>query len=244
MNAVRAALAGSRERRLAQQIIDIAKGSELGPGGRLPTERQLASELNVSRSDIRNALALLEAEGLISREVGRGTFLAADSAGTAPSAGLVTRADFAPADVMLVRRLLEPQAMPLVVAWATTAELDEMERCVAGGDAAASFAEYETWDMALHRAMMAATRSDLLVSLYQVVEAARHGQMWGDLKRRSASRHRRQEAQAEHRAILTALRARDGKLATGAMRIHIDHVTERLLGNSEAAQRYGVPETS
>lgn len=225
----------SRERILAQQIIDGAYRVGLGPGGRLPTERQLATDLSVTRSDIRNALAVLEAEGKVTREVGRGTFLAVGDGQVAGlAAELVARADFAPADVMLVRRLIEPQAMPLVVAWATVAELDEMDRCVAGGDAAGTFEEYETWDMALHRTLMAATRSALLVELYQVVEAARHGQMWGDLKRRRSSRSRRDVAQAEHREIASALRVRDSERATEAMRVHIARVADHLLGSGGA----------
>ena len=223
----------SRERRLAQQIIDGAYRAGLGPGGRLPTERQLAADLSVTRSNIRNALAVLEAEGMVSREVGRGTFLAVvDGSAARRTPRLIVRADFAPADVMLVRRLLEPQAMALVVAWATAAELDEMDRCVVGGDTAGSFEEYETWDMALHRTIMAATRSDLLVEVYQMIEAARHGQMWGDLKRRRTSLGRRDQAQAEHREIVSALRARDSERATEAMRVHIGHVAEHLLGVS------------
>jgi DNA-binding FadR family transcriptional regulator len=44
-------------------------------GTRLPTERRLALDLGVSRSAIRHAMTLLQAEGHVSREVGRGTFL-------------------------------------------------------------------------------------------------------------------------------------------------------------------------
>src|SRR5215471_16544642 len=99
-------------------------------------------------------------------------------AGPAPAAGQAPGADFAPADVMTVRRLLEPPAMSLVVAWATAADLEEMDRCLAGGDRAASFEEFETWDLALHRCIMAASHSPLLVTLYQAIEAARHGQVW------------------------------------------------------------------
>ena len=64
--------------------------------------------------------------------------------------------DFAPADVMTIRRLIEPQAMPLVVMWATARDFEEMERCVTGGDHAVSYEEFETWDLALHRCIMTA----------------------------------------------------------------------------------------
>ena len=95
-------------------------------------------------------------------------------------------AAFAPADVMAIRRLLEPPAMSLAVAWATSADLEEMDRCLAGGDRAASCEEFEAWDLALHRCIIAASHSPLLATLYEVIETARHGQVWGDLKRRSA----------------------------------------------------------
>src|SRR5579862_9612876 len=62
-------------RRLAELILASSGRAGLGPGSRLPTERQLAADLGVTRSGVRHALAALEADGLISREVGRGTFL-------------------------------------------------------------------------------------------------------------------------------------------------------------------------
>jgi GntR family transcriptional regulator, uxu operon transcriptional repressor len=241
--------------RLAELILSGARQAGQGPGSRLPTERQLAADLGVTRSSVRHALAMLEAQGRISREVGRGTFLrdtprtaadapAADSlagpaaralAGPAPAAGQAPGADFAPADVMTVRRLLEPPAMSLVVAWATAADLEEMDRCLAGGDRAASYEEFESWDLALHRCIMAASHSPLLGALYQAIEAARHGQVWGDLKRRSASPEHREQYQGDHRAIVGALHARDSARAVEAMRLHLARVSDHLNATDPAA---------
>jgi GntR family transcriptional regulator, uxu operon transcriptional repressor len=241
--------------RLAELILSGARQAGQGPGSRLPTERQLAADLGVTRSSVRHALAMLEAQGRISREVGRGTFLrdaprtgpdavlAADSPagpvlaglGPVPAAGQAPGADFAPADVMTVRRLLEPPAMSLVVAWATAADLDEMDRCLAGGDRASSYEEFESWDLALHRCIMAASHSPLLAALYQAIEAARHGQVWGDLKRRSASPEHREQYQGDHRAIVGALHARDSARAVEAMRLHLARVSDHLNATDPAA---------
>ena len=250
-----------RGRELAELILAESGRAGLGPGSRLPTERRLAADLGVTRSGIRLALAALEADGLISREVGRGTFLREAAAGALasardgqPGAGWPAPGqsrdgqsrdgqpaadqhgtacpDFAPADVMTIRRLIEPQAMPLVVLWATTRDFAEMERCVAGGDRAPSYEEFETWDLALHRCIIAAAHSPLLAALYGVVESARHGQVWGDLKRRSATRQRRDLYQEDHRAIVAALRARDTDAAVEAMRTHLTRVAGHLLGES------------
>ena len=244
------AVPAGRGRQLAGLILAESERTGLGPGSRLPTERRLAADLGVTRSEIRHALAALEADGLISREVGRGTFLRdavnpmfTDLRDAEPSgpgvpgargapASPAFAADFAPADVMTIRRLLEPQAMPLVVMWATARDFGEMERCLAGGDHAVSYEEFEIWDLALHRCIMIAAHSPLLSALYSVIESARHGQVWGDLKRRSASSHRRELYQADHRAIVTALRARDAVTAAGTMRVHLARVSEHLLGEA------------
>jgi GntR family transcriptional regulator, uxu operon transcriptional repressor len=239
--------AGHVERGLALAELILERSQNAGPHGvsRLPTERQLSVDLGVTRSSVRTALALLEAQGRISREVGRGTFLREHSA-MIQSLGRVdgrgggtdTRqptADFAPADVMTIRRLLEPPAMVLVVAWATAADLEEMDRCVALGDRAATFEEFEASDLALHRCIMAASHSPLLVSLYAAVETARHGQVWGDLKRRSSSAERRALYQTDHRSVVEALRSRDSGGAVEAMRLHLARVQEHLNVSDPAA---------
>ena len=240
-----------RGQRLAELILQRSRDAGLAPGGRLPTERQLSIDLGVTRSAVRHAMAILESQGRISREVGRGTFLrdvpVAAAPGTRPDGARLegafalpwmlapASADFAPADVMTIRRLLEPPAMSLVVSWATASDLEEMQRCLAGGDRAATYEEFESWDLALHRCLMAASHSPLLIALYQGIEQARHGQVWGDLKRRSASQERRTEYQQDHRAIVDALGARDSGLAVEAMRLHLARVQEHLNVTDPAA---------
>jgi GntR family transcriptional regulator, uxu operon transcriptional repressor len=264
-----ARLPGQLRYQLAELILAESAQAGLGPGSRLPTERQLAADMGATRTSVRHALGVLEAAGRISREVGRGTFLrhppaqldgqdgphpavaglavaglalprpdlgpgpagqAAVMTATAHDAGAAT--SFAPADVMAIRRLLEPVAMPLVVAWATAADFVEMGRCLAGGNRAGSYEEFETWDLGLHRAIMAASHSPLLAELYAVIETARHGQSWGDLKRRSASRDRRERYQADHVELVAALRARDTGRATEGMRTHLARVHADLFGGT------------
>lgn len=229
-----------RRRALAALILAESGRDGAGHGTRLPTERQLALDLGVSRAAIRHAMALLQAEGRVSREVGRGTFLRGrepGEPGPEPTAGETPEtavdegpADYAPADVMAVRRLFEPTAMSLVVAWATARDFGEMDRCLRGGERAADHDEFEVWDAALHRSMIAATRSPLLIRLYSEVERARHGRMWGDLKRRNATAARRDEYRRDHEEIVAALRLRDADRATAAMRTHLARVSRHLLG--------------
>jgi GntR family transcriptional regulator, uxu operon transcriptional repressor len=263
-----ARLPGQLRYQLAELILAESAQAGLGPGSRLPTERQLAADLGATRTSVRHALGVLEAAGHISREVGRGTFLRHPPAqldgqdgpypaavglavaglarprpdpGPGPTGQAVMTAtghdagpatSFAPADVMAIRRLLEPAAMPLAVAWATAADFVEMDRCLAGGNRAGSYEEFETWDLGLHRSIVAASHSPLLAELYAVIEAARHGQSWGDLKRRSASRDRRERYQADHAELVAALRARNTGRATEAMHTHLARVHADLFGGT------------
>ncbi len=197
------------EAELARRILRAAQESGMRVGGRLPTERTLADDLGVSRTVIRHALARLEAAGVISREVGRGTFIRRfDPAGESDAAD-----DVGPADVMAVRLLLEPQAMPIVVARATGRDFDEMRRC-------------------LDRCLMAAGHNPLLLRLYSCVETARHGQLWGDLKRRNDSTERRAQYRGQHHLVVAALRSRDSEAAVAAMHTHLTTVRANLLGSN------------
>src|ERR1700747_48298 len=69
------AIPADRGRQVAEAILAGSRRAGMEPGSRLPTERQLAADLGATRTTVRRALAVLEAEGHISREVGRGTLL-------------------------------------------------------------------------------------------------------------------------------------------------------------------------
>jgi DNA-binding FadR family transcriptional regulator len=215
---------------LAQLILARCNTPEFAQGGRLPTERGLASEFGVTRTMVRHALAVLEAEGRITREVGRGTFLRPPG-GRGGSADRTGRDadEVGPADVMAARRLIEPQVLPLVVSWATQRDFDELRRCVDGGATAESAGEFEVWDFALHHAIVAASRNQLLLAMYRVVERAREGEIWGTLKRRNDSRERRAAYQADHVELVQALCARELDQAVRVMEAHLARVQANLL---------------
>jgi GntR family uxuAB operon transcriptional repressor len=214
-------LSAPRGRELADRILAEYAGLERRSGLRLPTERQLALEFGITRAAVRHALSYLEAEGHVSREVGRGTFLRA-TAGEAD--------DVSPADVMVARELFEPQVIPLVVRHATARDFADVERCLHGGEAAGSSEEFERWDDAFHRAIVVAAHNQLLLRMYDSIAAARNGPLWGNLKRSHDSPERRALYRADHRRIVEALEARELEQALEATRVHLDRVRANLLG--------------
>ena len=65
---------GAKTERVERSIRDLIASGQLGPGGRLPSERQLAEQLGAGRTTIRLILTKLAAEGMIRSEHGRGYF--------------------------------------------------------------------------------------------------------------------------------------------------------------------------
>ncbi|TDD92226.1 FadR/GntR family transcriptional regulator [Actinomadura rubrisoli] len=213
------------EQSLRALLLDGAQDGTFGPGAKLPTERALVERLAAPRSAIRRALSALERDGIIERQVGRGTFLtdvAIDIAG-AP-------ADSSPAEIMQARLLVEPQVAALSASMATQADLEGIGDCLAAGGASDDFASFESWDAKLHRSIAKAAHNGLLLTMYDVLNTARSLPVWGSLKSRTSTPERRRRYHAEHVEIVRALRDRDADGAGQAMRVHLQNVSENLLG--------------
>ncbi len=202
------------------------------PGEQLPTERTLAQSLGLARNTVRRALDTLEAEGRIARGVGRGTFLVEVAAGGERNGtALLLPTAFmnaSPAEVMEARILLEPAVAELAVARATLADFAEMDRCLAESEAARTVPEFEHWDGALHRTLVAACRNGLLDAFYAVLNRIRDNAEWGLLKERSLTPERRAVYQEHHRAIVAALKARDPAAARDRAKAHLIAVRDNL----------------
>jgi DNA-binding FadR family transcriptional regulator len=65
---------GAKTERVERSIRDVIMSGKLGPGGRLPSERQLAAQLDAGRTTARLVLMRLATEGMIRNGHGRGYF--------------------------------------------------------------------------------------------------------------------------------------------------------------------------
>jgi DNA-binding FadR family transcriptional regulator len=208
-------------------ILEGIEAGRFGPGVRLPTERALCETLSVTRTAVRNALAVLEGEGRVVRAPGSGTFVA-DIPPNAPARSNDIASS--PAQVMEARLAFEPQMAHLVVANGTASDFARFQECVERGGSAERMEDFEYWDAALHEAIAEAARNPLIVAAYGLITQAREQGEWGDLKRRSLTDERRAHYQAEHERIVAALRRRDAQQAEEEIRAHLIRVRSNLLG--------------
>ncbi|NMB47088.1 MAG: FadR family transcriptional regulator [Firmicutes bacterium] len=102
---------------------------ELEEGSQLPSERQLARSLGVSRTSIREAMKVLQGEGLIEIRVGQGTFLRSREHWLDSASGHL-KAKETLLETLEVRQHLEELAVELVIKYASDEELDLVEEAL------------------------------------------------------------------------------------------------------------------
>jgi len=202
---------------------------ELGSEGRLPTERALAEMLGISRRAVRRALEVLEAEGLIWRRQGSGTFVGERPDRWSEHVGdIVAGTDFM--ELMEVRLRVEPQLAQLAAMRAKPRDVEKMrelaQKIIESSDADAR----ELWDGALHRLIAQSAGNQLFLSIFDVINRVRQDEAWRAVRERARSGKDAFEVSfAQHKAIIEAIAARDPVRAGGAMRDHMLTLQERLI---------------
>ena len=215
---------------MANILEDFIDANGIAEGERLPPERELAEKLGLPRSALRKLLAEMEANGNLSRHVGRGTFVGYGASGPAPRGNQMEIRTF-PAEVFETRLIVEPEIVSLAAQRISPPELDELERILMRGAPPITLGEFEYWDSKFHKAVVAACRNALLIAIYEQIDIVRAGKLWGRLKENSLTQERMATNHHQHQDILGALRDRDVARAASAMRDHILTARTGILGS-------------
>ena len=227
----RSASAHRRPARLASIIFealgDRIIGGELSAGDVLPTEPALCEEFGFSRTVVREGLKLLEGRGLVRVEQGRGTTVLPRSSWDLLDPAVLRMAlayddDMSLLDdLMMVRRVLERE-----MAFEAVGRLSDDEIAQLGGlieQMEAAYDDYERFrglDNAFHEIVMRASGNEVGLTIVRVIH--RHGGATPPLAATPVSKAALKRTAAEHRAILDALAAGDGALASELTSAHIE----------------------
>jgi GntR family transcriptional repressor for pyruvate dehydrogenase complex len=133
--------ANSRPRQIAAHLREKFLSGSLRPGDRVPSERELAGTLHVSRAALREGLRILEAEGMLNVVHGRGTFVvdvrsrAAVTRATIGASTAITREIL---ELTNVRSILEPEAAALAAQFIRRSEVTALRKLCERGAQLAS----------------------------------------------------------------------------------------------------------
>lgn len=165
------------KRSLTEQIVDqmehLIETDEWPVGSKIPPEPELMNQLEVSRNTLREAIKALTHAGLLKTRQGDGTYVCSSSALGPVLQKRVHKTDYIQS--LEVRHALEREAAYLAAIKRTESDMKHIKLCFQHRNEAilnGKFDEYATWDVAFHRAIVAASKNDLLVDLYEHITDA------------------------------------------------------------------------
>jgi GntR family transcriptional regulator, transcriptional repressor for pyruvate dehydrogenase complex len=211
----------------------------LSAGSRLPVEKDLAEELEVSRGSLREGVRALVLMGVLETRQGAGTYVTALDPATllGPLAVLVDlQRSGNMVDLMTVRRVLEVEAAGRAALRISDAELAEADDVLAQMEAMIKqdVVDHDAVmeaDVAFHRVIAIASGNPTLSALIEgLASRTVRARMWRALHEEGVE----SRTHAEHHAILAALRARDPDAARLRMGVHLLGVEEYLSAQLDA----------
>lgn len=190
------------------------------PGDKLPTERELAAQLSVSRATVRAALQDLAGKHLLERTPGRGTLVAAPPAPVSELYARLANVDQAQQDVAELRGSLEPLVAELAALRSSAADLIQLQDVLNGSNEHLSPEEALRLDVQFHTLLAQASRNQLMATVLTMTSS------WtSEMRLRSHSTLEGRRSSIDgHRHILDALASRDATGAGIAMRNHLADV--------------------
>ncbi len=211
-------------RQIAGQLRALIKAGEFAVGARLPAERDLAKQLGVSRTSVREALIALEVDGWVEVRTGSGVYVL-DRAGTANASARVeiSPTEWGPLELIRARRVVEGEIAALAAMQAKRKDLAAMEGAIAAMKSAAVQGVLPLeGDRAFHTAVAEACGNVVLTETVQNFWDSRRGPLFERLGGHFETPQSWRCAIAEHEAIVEAIRAHDGAGARAAMHAHMD----------------------
>lgn len=220
---------GSRSARtlLYQEVVEelykIIDRENLKPGDKLPAERELIEQLNVSRNVLREAFHVLENRGIIVSHQGKGRFLREQpviSDGTRYDSISKNLERYSMMEAYEVRQVLEVKGVELIIRNASEEDIDELEAAYKEIEKRYQETKKTAGEFDLHRLYAAKTGSLFMTQTLDIVLNAIWDMMYGKFSDILDAMSGEDELES-HRMIIQAIRARDTKLAQKLMYEHL-----------------------
>ncbi|MCK4536830.1 MAG: FadR family transcriptional regulator [Desulfuromonadales bacterium] len=225
-----------RPKKISEEIVEQIKGlissGDLKPGDRVPSERELASMLGVSRPSVREAIMVLDAMGFLVARQGGGTFVRTltETSIADPLAKLMEKKDPAMLRSLVeVRMGLESWSAYLAAQRADEAEIAEMRRLYAVMEKQAARGGWDSEiDAEFHYVITAASHNSLQMHILDSIHSLFHTTIQVALMEFYRQEGHIQRLLTHHREIMEAIAAREPELARQKMMEHLAMVEEKM----------------
>ena len=225
---------------IAEKIRELVSNNTWDYGDSLPPERTLAKEFGVSRTTIRQALNVLETEGILKTIQGKGTFVLEPnprSVGQGFLDSLVSQANNIPA-LLEVRKILEVEAAGLAAVRATPTAIEQIRHALGQIEEEARSGKVgDTSDYLFHYSLAKASGNPVLLAVMNTLSQV----FIYSLHRSSAYKMRKPQGPQEffeaHKAILKTVEDRDSKRARETMLKHLENVEQDYLATVDHSER-------
>lgn len=221
-------------RQVADQLRMLIERGEFRPGDRLPTERELAEQLGISRPTVREALIALEVEGWIRIRVGSGIYVTERDphARAWPVSSVEASPLEGPFELLSARAFIEAAVAERAAELADgnhvaalDAVLGRMEACDRQND------EMIALDRAFHVTVASILGNAVLSRFVGELFDLRINPYFRQLSSYFENSDTWRQAFAEHKAIRDAIAAHDGRRARDAVEHHLDRSRHRFSGS-------------
>lgn len=201
-------------------------------GDRLPPERDIASQLSVSRATVRDALIMLELENLVEVRKGSGVYVI----NLPDSASASGEADIGPFELLQARQLIESHVAEFAASQITRKEVKRLREALDMEREALEKGQSDIdGDRLFHITIAEATQNSALVEIVATLWNYREtSSMWSALHKRITDTDYRRQWLLEHEVIFLALKNKRPREARDAMWQHLESVKQTLLNIADA----------
>ncbi|MBY8829867.1 FadR/GntR family transcriptional regulator [Hephaestia mangrovi] len=222
---------GRLYQRVAAILAAKIRSGEYAVGFRLPSERDLAQALDVSRPTIREAIIALEVDGLVEVRKGAGVYVV--SATPAEGAARANATDYGPFELIEARRLIEADACALAAQRITDEQIYQLSELLDEINSGKTYEESEDADRRFHLLIAQAAENSVLLAIVEMLWDLRARSPHYILLAKKAHEAGIGPEGDEHAMILAALEKRDPAEASFAMRNHLQRVLDTILEATE-----------
>jgi GntR family transcriptional regulator, transcriptional repressor for pyruvate dehydrogenase complex len=215
---------------VVNQILALIDAGEVAAGDVLPPERELAQQLGVSRSSVREAMAALEVLGIVHTRPGSGIFIQHSFEPPVLDQISAMTAVQGPLEVLETRLLFEPGVAALAAERRSDADLERLRAAVDGMDRELQ-AGGNAWqpDWGFHRMIARAAGNPIVEAVHESLGERMEHPLWQLMRTHNlAFGDRPLDYLHHHRDILAAIKDQDAAEAARAMRFHIETIQRDL----------------